>query len=264
MDSIAEFDSDRRRRIYEYVERNGAVDAETARQNLLVNAPSNSKPARSGAELEPSMPMPPEEFAAHASALKRDGYLAERDGKLRVAHSVEADATTVALEDAEATVRAAMQEDMADLVDVIETIAAADRYVVASRLAEDVTREAVLHRQNDRENRVFFVATVDDEAVGWLHVEAVQAPMMDHTAQLTVGVREAYRGDGLGSTLMERGLDWARDRGFRKVYQNLPASNERAIDFLEDAGWSVESTREDHYCIDGEFVDEALLAIWLE
>ncbi|NHN40655.1 GNAT family N-acetyltransferase [Halorubellus sp. JP-L1] len=272
MGSTTDFDSDRRRQIYEYVERNGAVDPETARRNLLVQAPSNSKPARSGAELDPSIPMPPGVFAEHVAGLEDEGYLAERDGKLRVAHPVEADATTVTvedveddgIEDAEATVRAAVQEDIEGIVDVVETIAVADEYVVASRLASDVTREEVLLRQNDREDRVFFVATVDDEIVGWLHVEAVQVPMMDHTAQLTVGVLEAYRGHGIGSTLMEHGLDWARDRGLRKVYQNVPASNERAIAFLENAGWAVESTREDHYCIDDAFVDEAQLAIWLE
>jgi ribosomal protein S18 acetylase RimI-like enzyme len=73
-----------------------------------------------------------------------------------------------------------------------------------------------------------------------------------------------YRGDGLGSTLMESGLEWAGDHGYRKVYQNLPATNDRAIAFLEDAGWSVESTRGGHYRIDGELIDEVQLATWLD
>lgn len=283
------FENERRRQIYEYVERQGAVEPETVRRDLLVQPETSSKPARSGAELAPSVPMPTEEFDRHVSILERDGYLEEQGDKLRVAHPVEDDSTTVELDEAAATVRPGRQEDIGDILDVIETIASEDGYVVANRLADEVARDEVLLRHNEREDRIFFVANVlddesmdekdestaerdeplgesvgDGETVGWLHVEAVQWPMMGHTAQLTVGVLEEYRGDGLGSTLMDRGLEWARDRGLRKVYQNLPATNERAIAFLDAEGWSVESTREGHYLIGDELVDEIQLAIWLD
>ena len=259
-----EFDHDRRRQIYEYVERNGAVEPETARQDVLVQPDSASKPARSGAELKPSVPMSSEEFDHHVSILERDGHLEVRDGKLRVALPIDADATTVELADVDATVRPARQEDIAGILGVIETIASDESYVVARRLAADVTRDEVLLRHNESENRVFFVATVDGDAVGWLHVEVVQSPNMDHTAQLTVGVLDQYRDGGLGSTLMQRGLDWAQSAGVRKVYQNLPETNDPAISFLEANGWTVESTREGHYRIDDELVDEVQLAVWLD
>jgi GNAT superfamily N-acetyltransferase len=258
MPGLEEFEHDRRRRIYEYVESRGAVEPETVRRNVLVTPETSSKPARSGPELPPSTPMSFQEFREHVATLERDGYLTAEDGKLRVTLPMDTDETTVGLDDeVHATVRPARQEDMESTVGVVETIAAEDGYVVARRLAEQVAREDVLLRHNEGRNRVFFVATVDDETVGWLHVEAVGAPMMDHTAELTVGVLAQYRGHGLGSTLMERGLAWAAEQGRRKVYQ-------RAIAFLEDAGWVVESTREGHYHVDGELVDEVQLAVWLD
>ncbi len=265
MGRFEQFEHDRRRRIYEYVESQGAVEPETVRRNVLVTPETSSKPARSGPNLPPSTPMSFREFRDHVSTLERDGYLTERDGRLRVALPMTDAETTVELDDeTEATVRPARQEDMDGVVGVVEILAAEDAYAVARRLADQVAREDVLLRHNEAGNRVFFVATVDDETVGWLHVEAVSSPMMDHTAELTVGVLAQYRGHGLGSTLMERGLDWAREQGLRKVYQSLPATNERAIGFLEDAGWSVESTREGHYHVDDELVDEVQLAIWLD
>lgn len=264
MGGTYQFDDDRQREIYEYVERNGAVWPEMVRQNVLVRPESNSKPTRSGAQLEPSVKMPSEEVSRHVSVLKRDGYLEEHNGKLRVAMPVDVGARTVPLDEGRAVVRPARQEDVDGIVDVIETIAADEGYVVAARLAEKVDRDGVLLRHNEREDRVFFVATVEDEAVGWLHVEGTLFDRMDHTAALTLGVLEAYRGDGIGSTLVESGLDWARDRGYRKVYQNLSATNDDAVAFLEEHGWSVESTREGHYRIGGELVDEIQLACWLE
>jgi len=264
MSAQSEFGNARRREIFEFVEQNGAVEPETVRQNVLVRPKTHSKPARSGADLDPSTKMSEEEFNHHLSMLKRDGYLEEDDGKLRVAMRVETDATTVDIDGIEAVVRPARQEDMAGIVSVIETIAAEETYVVAARLAETVSRDGVLLRRNQSKDRVFFVATVGDDEVGWLHIEGPQFPSMDHTAELTLGVLERYRGEGLGTALMDRGLDWAATHGLQKLYQSLPATNEGAVSFLETNGWSVESSREGHYQIDDELVDEVQLAIWLD
>lgn len=264
MSGTYQFDNARQRDIYEYVEQNGAVWPEMVRQNVLVQPESGSKPTRSGAGLGPSVKMSNEELSRHVSVLKRDGYLEEYNGKLRVAMPVDAGAKTVPLDGQEAVVRPARQEDMEGVVDAIETVASVESYVVAARLAEAVTREGVLLRSNESQDRVFFVASVEGEAVGWLHVEGTQFDRMSHTARLTLGVLEGYRGAGLGSALMERGLEWAGSRGYRKVYQNLSATNDSAIAFLENHGWTVESTREGHYLIDDELVDEVQLAVWLD
>ena len=258
------FDRAERRRIYEYVEREGSAEPEAVRQNVLVRPESGSKPARSGAALSRSVPMDRETFRHHVSILKRDGYLEEVDGRLRVAFPMDADAETVDLDGVEAEVRPARQEDITGIVGVIETVAGETDHAVAARLAEQVGRDDVLLRHNEAESRVFFVATVEGDAVGWLHVEALQHPGMGHTAELTAGVLEEYRDGGLGAALMERGLDWARERDYLKVYQNMPATNERAIDFLEENGWTEEFRREGHYLLDGELVDGVGLAVWLD
>jgi GNAT superfamily N-acetyltransferase len=258
------FDRAERRRIYEYVEREGVVTPEQVRQNVLVRTESSSKPARSGAALSRSVPMEPETFRHHVSILKRDGYLEEVDGTLRVAFPMDADVEAVDLDGVEAEIRPARQEDITGVIGVIGAVAGKADHAVAARLAEQVSRDDVLLRHNEEESRVFFVATVEGDAVGWLHVEALKYPRMEHTAELTVGVLEEYRGSGLGTALMDCGLDWARERGYLKVYQNLPATNERAIDFLAENGWTEEYRREGHYLLDGEFVDEIGLAVWLD
>jgi len=80
---------------------------------------------------------------------------------------------------------------------------------------------------------------------------------------MTVGVLNEYRGDGVGSHLLERGLEWAGKQGFEKIENALPATNERAIEFLEDRGFETEAVREDHYKLDGEYVDEVMMATHL-
>jgi ribosomal protein S18 acetylase RimI-like enzyme len=82
---------------------------------------------------------------------------------------------------------------------------------------------------------------------------------LQNTAQLTVGVREEYRCLGIGSQLLERGLEWANANGYRKVHNSVPTVNDEAIAFLEAHGWHTEGVRTDHYTLDDELVDEVLM-----
>lgn len=102
----------------------------------------------------------------------------------------------------------------------------------------------------------------DTRIVGWLHLDVPALDSRSHTAELTVGVVPAHRRAGIGRTLLEHGLEWAREAGYRKVVQGVPSSSETAISFLEANGWEREGVRADHYRLDDEFVDEVLFATW--
>lgn len=256
------FGDARRRRIYEHVERRGAVRPEAVRKEVTVAPDSASKPTRSGTELR--VPMPPEEFTHHVSILKRDGYLVEHDGRLEVGIRPTDAAVDVDLGGVTAVVQPARQQDITGIIGVITQVATGGHHVVAKRLAAELEQTDVLIRHNESQTRTFFVATVDEDAVGWLHLSAPQLEELRHTAELTVGVLEEYRGKGIGRALMEQGLAWANDHGYRKVSQRLPAGNEQGVAFLEATGWTVECVREGQYLVDGELEDEVQVAVWLD
>jgi len=96
--------------------------------------------------------------------------------------------------------------------------------------------------------------------VGWTHLSLPQVDKMQNTAKLTVGVRESCRGNGIGSQLLGRALDWAEANGYQKVYNSVPATNDGALAFLESHGWETEGVRRDHYTIGDELVDEVMMA----
>lgn len=73
---------------------------------------------------------------------------------------------------------------------------------------------------------------------------------------MTVGVRQEYRGRGVGSQLLERAREWAKANGYRKMYNSVPAVNDEAIAFPEAHGWHTEGIRKDHYTL----VDEVMMA----
>jgi len=276
------FENELQRRIYEYVERNGAVTlAELARSIEVDGGHSDSKPARSGAYTE-SVPPTEDELQSCLETLQAEGYLTDIDGKFRIALS----ATTADLECDEGVIviRPAREEDRAGIVETMRTVAEDETYVVAETVAMELDRESALVRANEARSRIVFVAILvpepdegaetdssderteppetDGDVVGWLHIDAPTLPPLRHTAELTVGVDPQYRRRGIGSALLEYGLEWASDAGYQKCYQNVPATNDVALAFLEAHGWQRDGEHEGQYCLDGEFVDEIMLATW--
>ncbi len=236
-----EFDHSDREAIYTYVERSGSIDRDEAQKELLPHDPGG--------------------FRHHVAILKRNGYLDESDdGTLSVAIEVDG-AEEFSGDEFSFEVRPANQSDLSGIVGAIRQVVQEGRYIVAESVAQELDHQDVLLRQNELESRMFFVATVNDEVVGWVHVHSPELEKLSHTAELTVGVIEEYRGNGLGSHLLERGLEWAASNGYEKVYQSVPATNDTAAGFLEQHGWETEAIRRDHYRIDGEYVDELMMAI---
>ncbi|MGQ3413222.1 GNAT family N-acetyltransferase [Natrinema sp. LN54] len=236
-----EFGHADRKGIYEYVERHGAVDPEETRERL---------------DLDPSG------FRHHIAILKRDGRLEEADGKLRVTIDAGAEEEYVS-EDLEFHIRPARQEDLAGIVGAIRQVAEEKTYIEAESVADEIDHENALLRHNELQSRMFFVATVEDEVIGWVHLHAPELEKLSHTAELTVGVLEDYRGHGIGSHLLSRGLEWAGSNRYEKVYQSVPSTNEEAIAFLEEHDWETEAIREDHYKLNGHYVDEVMMAVEL-
>lgn len=234
-----EFERSERQAVYDLVERRGQIEPDEARQQLGMDR---------------------EVFAHHVAMLVRDGILEQTEGGLQLSF----DAGTVEEHMvAETTfyIRPARQADLSGLIGAIRETTATDPYVEAESIADIVENEDALLRHNEIETRVFFVATVEGDVVGWAGVNGNKLNKLDHTAELTVGVVQEYRGLGIGSHLLVRGVGWAAAHGYERVYNSVPATNQTAVEFLRAHDWTLEATRENHYRIDGEYVDELMLAV---
>lgn len=233
-----EFDTEADKRIYQYVERHGTA----------------TRPA-----VQKVASVPPDEFRERLEHLLTKGYLEEDGGSLRLAldrGSVEDFET----DEFSYTVRPGHHEDFDALVDCIRDVTSEESYVIAETVAEELLYDDTVTRHNTVESRMFFVATVEGDIVGWTHLDLPQVEKLRETAQQTVGVRPEYRGVGVGSALLERGLDWAEANSYRKVYNSVPATNEHALDFLASHDWATEGVRKKHYTLGDDLVDEVMMA----
>ena len=236
------FETEAGKRLYQYVERHGTAARNRAREATSLSA---------------------EEFQDELQRLTANGYLEDDGGTLKIALDAGAIEEYTG-GDLEYTIRPATQADFEGLVDTIRDVTAEDTYVVAETIAEQLLYEETINRHNTVNSRVFFLATVDGEVVGWTHLDLPQTEKLQSAVQLTVGVREPYRRHGIGDRLLERGLDWAEANGYRKAYNSVPTTNDAALEFLEDNGWHTEGIRRNHYTIDDQLVDEVMMAYTFE
>jgi ribosomal protein S18 acetylase RimI-like enzyme len=231
------FETEAAKAVYQYVERHGTA----ARHRVLKATKLDQKT-----------------FEQTLEALLAKGYLDDDGGMISVALDV-GSIETHATGDYTYTIRPARPADFEGLVDTIREVSDGGDYVVAESIAEQLLYDDAVMRHNTVESRVFFVATVDDALVGWCHLDLPQIDKLRETAHLTVGVDPAYQGHGIGSQLLERGTDWARANGYRKLYNTVPATAENALSFLEAHGWHTEGIRRNHYTVDDEEVDEVMM-----
>lgn len=172
-----------------------------------------------------------------------------REGVLDVAQeTVDADVDPALLGDPEPaslrgstlTLRPARGGDFRRLLDLIRSIAGDQQRGALDSVAREIVADGQLHRWDGDTGRVVYVATVDGRVRGWAHVATVPGISDDH-AELAGGIAEGSREEGIGSRLLQYALDSPPTREHCRVFQQIPAGDDDAYQFLRKHGWHVES-----------------------
>lgn len=146
------------------------------------------------------------------------------------------------------SVRPAMVEDAPDIAKVhVETWQdaygglIADDYLGSLSIADrTITWEKQI--RESEEGNLILVGCIDDEVLGW----ATFCPSRDEDADSKTGelggvyVHPSAQGLGLGSKLMETGLEFLKEQGFETATLWVLTSNKKSRDFYEAKGWQNE------------------------
>ena len=150
------------------------------------------------------------------------------------------DAETATLQGATLTLRPARGRDFRRLLDLTRSVATGSRQSQPPSVARELVADSRIHRWNNGTGRVVYVATVDGRVCGWAHVTTVPETG-GRLAKLSGGVAGRFRGEGIGSRLLQYVLDRSLTREHGRVYQHIPAGDDDAFQFLRMHGWHVEA-----------------------
>lgn len=93
----------------------------------------------------------------------------------------------------------------------------------------------------------YIVTEADGGIVGYA---GVRIAGQDADVQ-TIGIAEAYRGQGRGRAMMQELISWASDQGSLQMFLEVRADNPKAIALYESLGFEQIDTRHGYYQPDG-------------
>ena len=156
-------------------------------------------------------------------------------------------------------VRRADVSDVESLLDLYEAVAAEGRYIAGELPVDrDALRPAWVESVGDPEG-AWFVAEIDGELVGSASIQG------RGVAHLGMQVARSHRGRGIGSSLLEASIGWARHAGAHKVALEVWPHNDAAIALYEKFGFEREGYLRKHWRRrSGELWDSVVMGLVLE
>ncbi|MBN2335223.1 GNAT family N-acetyltransferase [Candidatus Bathyarchaeota archaeon] len=144
----------------------------------------------------------------------------------------------------------------------LDSVARERRYLagVEARPMES-TREFVLN--NIRCGHPQYVAVYADKVVGWCDIIPMRGIDFNHCGVLGMGVLKAYRGQGLGTSLLDTALDAAKKFGIERVELEVYTSNTVAIGLYVKRGFASEGVKRRARKLDGEYYDIQVMALFV-
>ena len=159
-------------------------------------------------------------------------------------------------------VRPAQRRDLHQILDLLEAVAAEGRWIGTEA---PIDRDARLSHLSDTiegdSTAVRYVADAGGVVVGNLGMEL--RPY--NVAELGMFVHRDWRRRGVGSALMEAGIDWARSAGAHKVALQLWPHNHAALALYRKFGFEREGLLRRHYRRrNGELWDAVVMGLVLD
>ena len=137
-------------------------------------------------------------------------------------------------------IRRLQPEDMALYPDLLREVSAEDLRLrffadVAELSAEE--RDKLSHL--DYRHEMAFIA-LDEDIGRMLGLVRLKDELDEQTAEFAILVRSRLKGHGVGSLLMQRVIDYAKEKGLRRVYGDVLAENAAMLQMCAELGFRTE------------------------
>ena len=150
-------------------------------------------------------------------------------------------------------------DDARSIIHLHQDIDAESDFMLFGKDERKMTVQSIRKRIGEwkkSEKSGMFVGILNGEFAGFIAMTAGPAPRADHRASLVIGVRQAYYGQNVGTSLMKKVETWAHEVGISRLELTVVQKNEPALALYKKMGYSIEGTRLNSLFIDGKYVNE--------
>lgn len=160
------------------------------------------------------------------------------------------------------TIRQAKIEDAKDIVESEREIAQVPGFFCSlpSELSEESVKKTI-----ESPLGIYLIAEKEKTLVGHAFLEILDLKSLRHIAQLNIAVHKGYQGKGIGTQLMERMIEWAKQSGtVEKIELNVRASNTPAIALYHKMGFVEEGCLKRHVKSGDQYFDDIVMALHIK
>jgi RimJ/RimL family protein N-acetyltransferase len=108
-----------------------------------------------------------------------------------------------------------------------------------------------------------FVATKENEVIGWCDITSMRREGFRHCGELGMGVRNGFRRMGVGTRLVDQTIQKTKEQGIERVELEVFGSNIPAIRLYEKMGFTVEGVKKKARKLDGIYDDLVVMAMFI-
>jgi RimJ/RimL family protein N-acetyltransferase len=160
------------------------------------------------------------------------------------------------------TIRPEQESDIEAVLDVLEAVGAEGRWIGTEVPFDRSARVDGLRDSLSQPERFGgFVAEVDGRVVGSVGLHLASYGVVS----LGMAILDGYRDRGIGTRLIERGIEWARQAGAHKLALEVWPHNDPAIRLYMKKGFTQEGRLRRHYRRkNGELWDAIVMGLLLD
>jgi RimJ/RimL family protein N-acetyltransferase len=159
-------------------------------------------------------------------------------------------------------IRKIQMQDAENYLDMLLNLDKETKYMLFEpdeRSTDVNVTKSIIERSINSDNLIL-VATDENIIVGFISAQRSVQRRIRHNAYIVVGIRESFRGKGIGSNLFDKLDSWAIDNNIKRLELSVICSNVVAKHLYEKKGFMVEGIKKNSMIIDGEYVDEFCMA----
>ncbi|MCF3111888.1 GNAT family N-acetyltransferase [Niabella sp. CC-SYL272] len=167
------------------------------------------------------------------------------------------------------TIRAAVKTDAEGLLEAGWRYLQESPYLITTINEFNFTRpqeRAWIRSLNESDNSLLLVAEYNHQIIGNLQLRGEARSKIRHNALLGIAIRNQWQSVGLGTSLIQTAISWARQkRTLKHIWLHVHATNEKAIALYQKMGFR-EAGRQLYYIKepDGRFTDNILMGLLLD
>ena len=158
-------------------------------------------------------------------------------------------------------VREADESDGKAIKNLVNSVVSERRFIVPDRSRSDWD---VIIGEIKKRNSLIIVAQINDRVVGMAHLAKGKLPKNRHVGFLGISILKDFRGNGIGSAMMDYMMEWASTQeGLEKISLTVFSTNNVAINLYKKFGFITEGRMKRHFKIEGKYIDDVAMAKFL-